>query len=132
VEEQRQHTTCPELVGGDDGQLVEVHVAGVTRFHVAPTPTCGSCGSSVVQPIARSIERAAAWAGPPVTSRLRRLVAVADVDHVAAQARQASRDLDVLARPAFDELVPRQLGPLADEAEPPDHAPSVEPFETDE
>ena len=44
---------------------------GVTRFQVAATPACGSCRSSVVQPMARSIERAAAWAGPPVTSRLR-------------------------------------------------------------
>ena len=44
---------------------------GVTLFQVAATPACGSCRSSVVHPIARSIERAAAWAGPPVTSRLR-------------------------------------------------------------
>ena len=44
---------------------------GVTLFQVAATPACGNCRSSVVQPIARSIERAAAWAGPPVTSRLR-------------------------------------------------------------
>ena len=44
---------------------------GVTAFHDAATPACGSFRSSVVQPIARSIERAAAWAGPPVTSRLR-------------------------------------------------------------
>jgi hypothetical protein len=33
---------------------------GVTLFHVAATPACGSCRSSVVHPIARSIERAAA------------------------------------------------------------------------
>jgi hypothetical protein len=63
---------------------------------------------------------------------VRTLVAVEDVDHVAAQAPQASRDLDVLARPAFEELVLREPGPLADEAEPPDHAASVRSFETDE
>ena len=37
---------------------------GVTAFHDAATPACGSVRSSLVQPIARSIERAAACAGP--------------------------------------------------------------------
>ena len=54
--------------------LRNVMLHGVTSFHDEAMATCGFTQSSSVRPTARNIERAGAFCGPSVTSRLRGLI----------------------------------------------------------
>src|SRR6185437_11298877 len=56
---------------------------------------------------------------------VRRALAFENLDDVAAQPRQPARDLDVLARPAREELLARELRQLPHQADPPDHDPAA-------
>ena len=54
--------------------LRKVMLHGVTSFHDEAIATCGFTQSSSVRPTARNMERAGAFCGPSVTSRLRGLI----------------------------------------------------------